>query len=813
MSNIEGRLDIASRRNEARTLTIRVVGADWSGLAWRQQVRLGPDTPGTPLLNIAQVNSANAEGLFVVGVTTENGLPITTVRLRYNMSTMRDGLPYPGEVGADAKFAHAIQVNGQTRLAGDWWAVASVMDSDASPANRPQSYGVSGGGAPAISAAVGIAVVAEEIVSIVVDGAEQLGALVQQSKAAVADAVAQVTLATAQVALAVAAKVAADGYAQASSRSAAASATSVGLVATARDLALQQLSTATTAFQALNITYVDQATGLAATADGRFFAVAGTGEVAFTLYRRVNGVAQFYVVVPGRAALDRIGRFVPNGGAVDNAVAINAALSDPLVSGVLLPAGNIRLDHAIVVPSGKFLRGAGVDATILTRTNNLAGAAFEDKAIVRFATGAVAASVSDFTAIAPKTNVKVQAAWMINNRFCLVERVKAVNMGYAFFAQEGSQFCTFRDIQSFNANVHFETTAASDILFENTYARDGDGDNPLGFEGVWHTLFGSKRVTFRNGDHIGKGTPFLVVADSGAGDAGLIDDIRFENCRSVCTTGVNSIQISKIDASASVGRVKFREIELATAGGNLNVEQGQITFEGGRIATTSQEAFQMGPGTSLLATDVYAKMDAPNGATGNFYNATNAPIVVQGGTVEVNTSIVEIGVGPYLTVSPETRFITPRQIYTPEKGRTVSYVYPVDVPLLAGTEVIGVGTSQPQAVFDTVAGARYRLRLVGKLKKTGAAGLLRLYVVSTGPIATTSGTISIERADRTFLVTLDGEGFGDPRVQMADVPVDAVRGVQMDIELTGQGGGTAVVFGSDGVTLLAGGRIVIERLS
>jgi hypothetical protein len=188
------------------------------------------------------------------------------------------------------------------------------------------------------------------------------------------------------------------------------------------------------------------------------------------------------------------GRFVPNDPGVDNSIAINAALTDPEVFGVILPAGDIRVDHAIVVPTGKFVRGCGRGVTRLVRTNNISGSDYYDKALIRSADNADGVRVSDLSVVSPKVNDKVQGVWMRGATNFEVENVEALNCGYAFWAQEFARNGIFRDVISRNANVHFETTQATDILFENMTSSDGDGDNPLGVEAVWHTLFGSKRI-------------------------------------------------------------------------------------------------------------------------------------------------------------------------------------------------------------------------------------------------------------------------------------------------------------------------------
>jgi hypothetical protein len=185
------RLDLASRRNEARVLLIRFRGVDWSASSFRQQVRVAADTPGAAVLTLGAAANGNAEGFSLVGVTNEGGVPVTTVRLRYNMTTMRDLVPYLGAIGDDDPFVHAIQVDGTTRLYGLWWAVASAIDSDAAPSDRDGASMT--GSSPSVAAGVTVQVGATEVISVTIDGADQIGPLVAQATGAAGSAQADAT--------------------------------------------------------------------------------------------------------------------------------------------------------------------------------------------------------------------------------------------------------------------------------------------------------------------------------------------------------------------------------------------------------------------------------------------------------------------------------------------------------------------------------------------------------------------------------------------------------------------------------------------
>lgn len=182
---IAARLDFASRRNEARTITLRFVGVDWSGATMRQQVRLENDTPGEPLIDLGIVTSG--EGIKIIGVTTENGAPVTTATITYNMTTLRDDLPFSGELGADSRFVHAFQVGGVTRLYGDWWALASAIDSETAPLDRPFGYGTQQR-APQPFSTAALTIVGQDVYEVSIDGVGLLAPLVVQAEAAAEEA-------------------------------------------------------------------------------------------------------------------------------------------------------------------------------------------------------------------------------------------------------------------------------------------------------------------------------------------------------------------------------------------------------------------------------------------------------------------------------------------------------------------------------------------------------------------------------------------------------------------------------------------------
>lgn len=175
-------LALSARRYQPRVWTMRFIGWDLTGVDLRMQVRMRPDTPGAPLIDLGTVTSDSAEGLNLAGVTTEGGVPVSEVRGRIDKSTM-DNLPYLGEVGDDAVFAYSIALDGQTRLYGPFAAIAEVMDADDAPTNRPSGFGGQRSHINVWEAAT--LTIGDDTISVSIDGVAQLATLVQTAQTAV----------------------------------------------------------------------------------------------------------------------------------------------------------------------------------------------------------------------------------------------------------------------------------------------------------------------------------------------------------------------------------------------------------------------------------------------------------------------------------------------------------------------------------------------------------------------------------------------------------------------------------------------------
>lgn len=505
----------------------------------------------------------------------------------------------------------------------------------------------------------------------------------------------------------------------------------------------------------------------------------------------------------------------------DNSVVINAALADPIIQVVILPPGDIRVDHAIIVPSGKWLRGAGMGVTRLIRTDNIATSDYSDKTVIVSASAATGVHVSDLTVVSPKVNDKVQGVWMLGATGFLVERVSAYNCGYAFWAHELASDGVFRDIQSFNANVHFETTQASAITFDGLRWGDGDGDNPLGVEAVHHCLYESKNITFKNSRGSGSGQPFLVVAN----DGGLIDTIRFVRCDAVNTDGRIPILLSRLNGTG-IGNVLMDDCNISATGVTCQVQVGNLTIRGGSSLTTSAESFQVYPGATLHVIDHDTTMNAAGGTNGNIYEVDvggqdGGTIRVDGGSITANQPVINLSQGKDVTFANAPRVIGPgRLIFKPTaKGQVIRYVYPADVALAQDYQPVGTGTPYPVATFGINAFGTYRVRFRGLVKKTGSsAGQFYLFLDTSGGVSLTT------TYGRTRFLDHDGQPYtGLPNASVTNSgALNNVQGdVRMfDMDLTFQGTYTGVPIVMGGgygagnlATLLGGAELLIERLS
>ncbi|WP_267383143.1 hypothetical protein [Sphingomonas sp. GC_Shp_2] len=221
-------------RNEACLIPIAVPGVDLAALSIRGQIRQSGDNPFLTQ-DLPQTADPAASGIRILPTTFDvAGVPTGHAALQVTKAAMQ-ALPYAGEVGDPWIGTYAIQISGSTRLTGAFLALASPIDSDGAPANRPVSVG--GGGCGVATAGI-VLTIGDSGVAVSVAGMDLIQVALSQASIAAAALVV-----TAQAAVA-AAKTQAD-RAQAYANqlpdfvqgSPGASATEVGLFAAAKGMA------------------------------------------------------------------------------------------------------------------------------------------------------------------------------------------------------------------------------------------------------------------------------------------------------------------------------------------------------------------------------------------------------------------------------------------------------------------------------------------------------------------------------------------------------------------------------------------------
>lgn len=91
---IPGPLPLVVQRGTPFVYRIDFPGLDLSEAGLAAQVRLYKDQPGAPLINLVKAQP-QAEGLSVTVVTSEQGVPTSTLQIRINETTIENTLPFP----------------------------------------------------------------------------------------------------------------------------------------------------------------------------------------------------------------------------------------------------------------------------------------------------------------------------------------------------------------------------------------------------------------------------------------------------------------------------------------------------------------------------------------------------------------------------------------------------------------------------------------------------------------------------------------------------------------------------------------------
>lgn len=107
---VAGKLDLSGDRWTPFDAIIRFEGIDLTNAVMEAHIRQDFDSPGSPLVDLDTVLTANTQGIRLLSVVTENGAKVSTVQMRVNETTM-EGLPTADELGKDAKLAWDILIN------------------------------------------------------------------------------------------------------------------------------------------------------------------------------------------------------------------------------------------------------------------------------------------------------------------------------------------------------------------------------------------------------------------------------------------------------------------------------------------------------------------------------------------------------------------------------------------------------------------------------------------------------------------------------------------------------------------------------
>lgn len=179
-------LPIEVDRYGAAVRQIYIRGLDLTGIAMRAQVRLGGDVPGTPLADLQTVTNGTAEGLRLVEVTNDAGVPVSHVQLIINETTIK-AMPYAGELGSKPRSRGTGKslcgrkqriAKGEFVITGD-----GVTGADSAPAARLTGWSSSFSPSSGMRAGATLTF-GSETISVAIDGADLLGPLASKAQQA-----------------------------------------------------------------------------------------------------------------------------------------------------------------------------------------------------------------------------------------------------------------------------------------------------------------------------------------------------------------------------------------------------------------------------------------------------------------------------------------------------------------------------------------------------------------------------------------------------------------------------------------------------
>jgi hypothetical protein len=131
------RLALGARRWQPYLKTFRFAGVDLTGAALEMQIRLYPNAPGSPLVDLDTVTDSNAQGVRLLGVEEVDGVPVSTVSIKINETTV-EALPFAAEAGDDTVLAWDMQVTQaggykEVWAEGEFWVLAAVTGAGTVP--------------------------------------------------------------------------------------------------------------------------------------------------------------------------------------------------------------------------------------------------------------------------------------------------------------------------------------------------------------------------------------------------------------------------------------------------------------------------------------------------------------------------------------------------------------------------------------------------------------------------------------------------------------------------------------------------------
>lgn len=276
------------------------------------------------------------------------------------------------------------------------------------------------------------------------------------------------------------------------------------------------------------------ADGIAGSADGAYFSVAGDGPVALALYRRVGDDAVREARIADVSALSTYGLIAAVAADVseDQSIILNVALLDPAATRILLPPGIVWVGHTVRVPAGKSL--VLRSDTVLRALPTFAITEGRNHIVLLEGDGA---GVFGGTVDAAKVGLggastdRINGITVLNGaRDCIREDVRVGNCtGYAVYDSGNEDFSAppssnNRRLTTFNAQIHLEAQAADGSVYEDCTQEDGDGDIPCL---SWvHPLLGSRNISYRGC----RGSGATPAGWDVAANIAPLDNITVEDC-------------------------------------------------------------------------------------------------------------------------------------------------------------------------------------------------------------------------------------------------------------------------------------------